>query len=69
MSICQGKDSWPELVGLSGLEAVKVIEEENSLVTAIIVLPGQPIIGNFSCARVWVFVNIFGKVNRVPVIG
>ncbi|OWF37053.1 Proteinase inhibitor [Mizuhopecten yessoensis] len=69
MSICQGKDWWPELVGVSGEEAVKVIEKENSLVHAIIVLPGQPIITNFVCSRVWVFVDDDGIVTKAPTIG
>ncbi|BFG14060.1 hypothetical protein CerSpe_003340 [Prunus speciosa] len=35
MSECQGKDSWPELVGAQGTVAEATIERENSLVDAI----------------------------------
>ncbi|KAL2238007.1 UNVERIFIED_CONTAM: hypothetical protein Sindi_0992400 [Sesamum indicum] len=67
--ICQGKTAWPELVGESGDFAVKTIEEENTLVTAIIVPPSQTAIpGDFSCSRVFVFVSDEGVVTRVPVV-
>ncbi|KAL0395249.1 UNVERIFIED_CONTAM: Proteinase inhibitor [Sesamum latifolium] len=65
--ICQGKSAWPELVGVSGEIAVKTIEEENSLITAIIVPPSQPFIpGDFRCDRVFVFVDDEGIVERTP---
>ncbi|KAL0395247.1 UNVERIFIED_CONTAM: Wound-induced proteinase inhibitor 1 [Sesamum latifolium] len=68
-SICKGKNSWPELVGVSGEIAVKIIEEENSFVTAIIVPPSQTIIGGpFRCDRVFVFVDDKGTVERMPLI-
>ncbi|KAL2238008.1 UNVERIFIED_CONTAM: hypothetical protein Sindi_0992500 [Sesamum indicum] len=68
--ICEGKKAWPELVGVSGKIAVKTIEEENSLVTAIIVPPTQPWIpADFRCGRVFVFVDDEGNVKRVPTIG
>ncbi|OWF37050.1 Glu S.griseus protease inhibitor [Mizuhopecten yessoensis] len=69
MSICQGKESWPELVGVSGEEAVKVIEEENSFVTAIIVSIYQPVVGPFICSRVRVPVNLKGIVVFTPKVG
>ncbi|OWF37035.1 Glu S.griseus protease inhibitor [Mizuhopecten yessoensis] len=69
MSICQGKYSWPELVGVSGEVAVKVIEKENSLVTAFILPINQPVGGPFFCNRVRVFVDADGIVVVVPVIG
>ncbi|KAL1549006.1 hypothetical protein AAHA92_17163 [Salvia divinorum] len=70
MSFCQGKDSWPELLGVSGKKAVKVIEKENPLVNAIIVPPTQTILpSDYRCDRVWVFVDDDGIVTRVPVIG
>ncbi|KAK4389485.1 Glu S.griseus protease inhibitor [Sesamum angolense] len=66
---CQGKDSWPELIGVSGEIAVKTIEEENSFVTAIIVPPSQTAIpADFRCDRVFVFVDDEGVVERVPMI-
>ncbi|PNX89674.1 protease inhibitor, partial [Trifolium pratense] len=37
---CQGKESWPELVGVEGKVAAATIEKENPSVNAIIVLEG-----------------------------
>ncbi|KAL0395240.1 UNVERIFIED_CONTAM: Glu S.griseus protease inhibitor [Sesamum latifolium] len=66
---CQGKNSWPELVGVSGEVAAKTIEEENSFVTAIIVPPSQTHIpSDYRCNRVFVFVDGEGIVERVPMI-
>lgn len=70
LMVCVGKDSWPELVGVSGEEAAKVIEKENSFVNAIIVPPTQSFIpSDYRCDRVWVFVDDDGIVTRVPLIG
>ncbi|XP_008777397.2 glu S.griseus protease inhibitor-like [Phoenix dactylifera] len=66
---CTGKSSWPELVGVEGKEAAKIIERENPAVNAIIVTVGESVIQNFLCGRVWVWVNEDGKVARVPKIG
>ncbi|CAA2999935.1 Glu protease inhibitor [Olea europaea subsp. europaea] len=66
---CQGKSSWPELLGVSGTTAVATIERENPLVTAIIVLPGTFITPDFRCDRVWVYVDSNNNVNEVPRIG
>ncbi|CAI9776886.1 unnamed protein product [Fraxinus pennsylvanica] len=63
---CQGKSSWPELLGVPGATAVETIERENPLVTAIIVPPGTSVITDFRCDRVWVYVDDNGNVNRVP---
>ncbi|KAH7522173.1 hypothetical protein FEM48_Zijuj07G0110100 [Ziziphus jujuba var. spinosa] len=69
--IDQRKSSWPELVGKGGKVAEQIIERENPLVDAIIVEEGTPIPLNVvkQCDRVWVWVNIYGIVTRVPVIG
>ncbi|KAL3830823.1 hypothetical protein ACJIZ3_019625 [Penstemon smallii] len=66
---CQGKDSWPELVGVPGNVAVTTIERENPLVTAIILRPGMSPTLDFRCDRVWVYVDGNGNVREVPVIG
>ncbi|KAL9334205.1 hypothetical protein Peur_074344 [Populus x canadensis] len=68
-SICQGKSSWPELLGVDGKCAVETIERENSLVEAIIVPEGSSVPENFACNRVWVWVDKDGIVYLVPVIG
>nr|TKS09288.1 hypothetical protein D5086_0000094150 [Populus alba] len=65
-SICQGKSSWPELLGVDGKCAVETIERENSLVEAIIVTEGSSVPENFACDRVWVWVDKYGIVYLVP---
>ncbi|KAH7522166.1 hypothetical protein FEM48_Zijuj07G0109400 [Ziziphus jujuba var. spinosa] len=68
-SICKGKDSWPELVGKQGKFAEETIEKENPNVNAEIVLEGTGVTEDFRCDRVWVWVDGYGTVTRVPVIG
>ncbi|KAL0446281.1 UNVERIFIED_CONTAM: Glu S.griseus protease inhibitor [Sesamum latifolium] len=68
-SECQGKSSWPELLGQPGDVAVATIERENPLVTAIIVPPGTDVTADFRCDRVWVYIDDNGNVVRVPTIG
>lgn len=68
-SECEGKDSWPELVGAKGTEAEATIESENHLVNAVIVKEGMFVTADFRCDRVRVWVNKRGIVTRVPVIG
>ncbi|CAA0824277.1 Serine protease inhibitor- potato inhibitor I-type family protein [Striga hermonthica] len=68
--ICEGKQSWPELVGVSAEIAVQTIQSENSFVTAIVYSMDDPaIIIDFSCNRVFVFVDDQGIVGRVPYVG
>ncbi|KAL4588094.1 hypothetical protein LXL04_000973 [Taraxacum kok-saghyz] len=64
-----GKSSWPELVGLTGGEAERRIETENSRVNATVLLDGTPTTKDFRCDRVWVWVNSSGVVIRAPRIG
>ncbi|XP_059630409.1 inhibitor of trypsin and hageman factor [Cornus florida] len=66
---CQGKSSWPELVGVNGETAAATIERENPSVNAIIVKEGSAVIQNFDCNRVWVWVNKKGIVISVPKTG
>ncbi|KAH0993848.1 hypothetical protein GBA52_005331 [Prunus armeniaca] len=68
-SECQGKDTWPELLGAQGTDAEATIESENSLVDAQIVLEGTIVTADFRCDRVRVWVNTDGIVTRVPIIG
>ncbi|KAH7857745.1 hypothetical protein Vadar_016097 [Vaccinium darrowii] len=68
-SSCEGKSSWPELVGVQGETAAATIERENPLVNAQIVQEGSSVILNFDCTRVWVWVNEDGAVTRVPRTG
>ncbi|PIN26236.1 hypothetical protein CDL12_01019 [Handroanthus impetiginosus] len=67
---CEGKQSWPELVGYCGENAVKIIEKERPGTVAIILPPDQqwrPL--NFVCGRVFVSVNEKGIVQWIPVMG
>ncbi|KAK9931034.1 hypothetical protein M0R45_018330 [Rubus argutus] len=68
---CEGKESWPELLGAQGTVAEETIERENSLVDAEIVLEGTIVPADFrrECKRVRVWVDKDGIVTRVPVIG
>nr|GMD59727.1 glu S.griseus protease inhibitor-like [Ipomoea batatas]GMD62848.1 glu S.griseus protease inhibitor-like [Ipomoea batatas]GMD72033.1 glu S.griseus protease inhibitor-like [Ipomoea batatas] len=68
-SICEGKESWPELVGEQALVAKTIIEKENPIVTAIISYPGCPRILNFRCDRVFVSVDCNNVVQTTPIIG
>ncbi|KAI3668057.1 hypothetical protein L6452_43132 [Arctium lappa] len=69
MSHCQGKNSWPELVGKKGEAAATKIEKENPHVDAIVLLDGTPTTRDFRCDRVWVWVDSHGTVLRSPRIG
>ncbi|KAL5561768.1 hypothetical protein UlMin_031515 [Ulmus minor] len=69
MSQCPGKNSWPELVGANGKEAAEQIEKENENVDAIVILEGTPTTRDFRCERVWVWVNDYGVVTRIPRTG
>ncbi|KAL2238012.1 UNVERIFIED_CONTAM: Trypsin inhibitor, partial [Sesamum indicum] len=62
------KNSWPELVGVCGEIAVKTIEKENPLVTAVLVPPAAPTF-DLRCERVFVFVDKKGIVIWVPTLG
>ncbi|KAL1342061.1 hypothetical protein HN51_028640 [Arachis hypogaea] len=66
---CEGKSSWPELVGFEGTVAEARIERENPLVNAIIVPEGSIVTTDYRCDRVWVWINKAGIVKRVPIIG
>nr|P24076.1 RecName: Full=Glu S.griseus protease inhibitor; AltName: Full=BGIA [Momordica charantia]AAB19651.1 BGIA=acidic amino acid-specific endopeptidase inhibitor [Momordica charantia L.=bitter gourd, Peptide, 68 aa] [Momordica charantia] len=68
-SQCQGKRSWPQLVGSTGAAAKAVIERENPRVRAVIVRVGSPVTADFRCDRVRVWVTERGIVARPPAIG
>ncbi|KVG43185.1 Proteinase inhibitor I13, potato inhibitor I [Cynara cardunculus var. scolymus] len=69
MTDCEGKRSWPEVVGRRGEDAVVTIERENPRVDAFVILDGTPVTGDFRCDRVRVRVNSRGIVVRTPEIG
>nr|AAZ08246.1 proteinase inhibitor 1 PPI2C1A [Solanum tuberosum] len=66
---CNGKLSWPELIGEPTKLAKEIIEKENSLITNVqILLNGSPVTKDFSCNRVRLFDNILGDVVEMPVV-
>ncbi|PON31726.1 Proteinase inhibitor [Trema orientale] len=66
---CPGKNSWPELVGVNGQEAARTIDKENKNVAARVVREGTFVTQDFRCDRVWVWVNDYNIVTRVPHVG
>ncbi|OWM66761.1 hypothetical protein CDL15_Pgr010413 [Punica granatum] len=66
---CPGKNCWPELYGTIGEKALAVIKRENPMVLPLIVKEGTPVIMDYCCDRVWVWVDNSGVVVRVPTIG
>ncbi|KAG8653970.1 hypothetical protein MANES_05G086324v8 [Manihot esculenta] len=66
---CLGKNAWPELVGIDGNCAAAIIEKENKHVKAIVLKDGTPVTGDFSCGRVWVWVNENNVVIGTPRVG
>ncbi|KNA20987.1 hypothetical protein SOVF_047380 [Spinacia oleracea] len=63
-----GKLSWPELNGMKGEEAAKIIKEENPRVNPIVWdKPWIPL--NYDCYRVFVIVDSDGIVIRPPMAG
>ncbi|KAI3880411.1 hypothetical protein MKW92_053160 [Papaver armeniacum] len=63
---CEGKSSWPELVGYSGESAAEIIEREN---TTVLVPKGSLVTADIRCDRVRVWINKAGKVYQIPGIG
>ncbi|KAI5571423.1 hypothetical protein POPTR_011G110100v4 [Populus trichocarpa] len=64
-----GKSSWPELVGINGEVAAKIIVRENPKVRAGIVKEGMMVTMDFRCDRVRVWVDKYGIVKDIPQIG
>ncbi|PIA45265.1 hypothetical protein AQUCO_01700658v1 [Aquilegia coerulea] len=64
-----GKETWPELLGVPGKVAVKIINKENPKVSVSIVEEGMMVTMDFRCDRVRVWVDKKGFVKEVPRIG
>ncbi|KAL5712228.1 hypothetical protein ACHQM5_014419 [Ranunculus cassubicifolius] len=64
-----GKESWPELLGVCGEFAVKVIVRENHKVGVFIVKEGMMVTMDYRCDRVRVWVDANGLVKQVPKVG
>ncbi|KAJ6920615.1 hypothetical protein NC651_014260 [Populus alba x Populus x berolinensis] len=63
-----GKSSWPELVGINGEAAAKIIESENPKVRVSIVEEGMVVTQEIRCDRVRVWVDKNGIVKNIPSI-
>ncbi|XP_015086335.1 wound-induced proteinase inhibitor 1 [Solanum pennellii] len=67
--MCEGKQRWPELIGVPTKLAKEIIEKENPSITNIpILLNGSPITLDYLCYRVRLFDNILGFVVQMPVV-
>ncbi|KAK0599512.1 hypothetical protein LWI29_005933 [Acer saccharum] len=64
-----GKISWSDLVEARGEDAIATIEKERPGTTAYIVPDGAVVIPDYSCTRVWAWVNTSGIVKSVPKVG
>ncbi|KAE9619175.1 hypothetical protein Lal_00047812 [Lupinus albus] len=66
----RGKSSWPELVGVKGEVAARVIKKENPLVVEVRILhENSYVIPYLKCNRVWVLVDDKGIVKEIPRLG
>nr|AAA33816.1 proteinase inhibitor I [Solanum tuberosum] len=64
---CNGKQRWPELIGVPTKLAKGIIEKENSLITNVqILLNGSPVTMDYRSNRVRLFDNILGDVVQIP---
>ncbi|CAA2996199.1 ase inhibitor-like, partial [Olea europaea subsp. europaea] len=60
------KTMWRNTLGMEGKRAKSIIENDNPLVTALIIHKGHAVLDDFCCNRVWIFINEHGKVASVP---
>ena len=60
---------WPQLVGLPGEQAKKIIEDEGRGFTVIIVPPGGVTTKDWRQDRVFIYVNEQGYVSQIPYPG
>ncbi|KAI9086939.1 hypothetical protein K1719_031100 [Acacia pycnantha] len=61
--------SWPELVGKDADAATISIRQTNPLVTVVRVPRGEPVINDFCCNRVFLFVAPNNTVAFTPQVG
>ncbi|GAV72328.1 potato_inhibit domain-containing protein, partial [Cephalotus follicularis] len=63
------KYEWPEVVGKSPQVAKQIIEKDNPYV-AVMIQPGDGVKPpDFCCNRVVVFLDCYGIVRDVPIVG
>ncbi|KAG5588047.1 hypothetical protein H5410_048481 [Solanum commersonii] len=66
---CNGKQRWPELIGVPTKLAKEIIEKENPSINDVpIILNGTPVPLNYRCNRVRLFDNILGDVVQIPLV-
>ncbi|GAB2287214.1 hypothetical protein Dimus_021595 [Dionaea muscipula] len=64
------KVQWPELLGMNGEAAERIVKSDNPLVTVILMLPGRVGTADFCCNRVWIFIDQNGNVTTpFPMVG
>ncbi|KAG0477857.1 hypothetical protein HPP92_012576 [Vanilla planifolia] len=63
------RDSWPELVGLTIDEALKILKEERPEAELVVVGKDEPVTLDYKFNRIRIFVDSDGKVARTPTIG
>ena len=68
LTLDTGKSSWPELVGINGEAAAKIIKSENPKVRVSIVEEGMMVSQEIRCDRVRVWVDKNGIVKDIPSI-
>ncbi|KAG0467659.1 hypothetical protein HPP92_019239 [Vanilla planifolia] len=68
-AVSEGRSEWPELVGCSPEDAVKVIRNDKPTFKIQIVKYGQSVTQEFVLTRVRIFLDLEGKVAYPPRIG
>ncbi|GMN53491.1 hypothetical protein TIFTF001_022651 [Ficus carica] len=70
MASTEGKNSWPELVGVKSEVAENKIKSENPSVKSVNIVPeGSFVTADFRTDRVRVWVDEHGIITKVPKIG
>ncbi|CAF3342104.1 unnamed protein product [Rotaria socialis] len=63
------KHQWPELIGLDGDEAVRIIKKETGFTNVKTIVEGSPVTLDYRTDRVRIFVDKKGIVTSMPTIG
>ena len=64
-----GKSSWPELMCVPATQAATTISQERPDVGVEVLPPGSPTVPDYNPKPVRVFINNYGVVIHIPVIG
>ncbi|ELR21471.1 pathogenesisrelated protein PR-6 type, putative [Acanthamoeba castellanii str. Neff] len=60
------KNSWPEVVGMSGEEAQALVEAEEGVKAQLVPAPGGVVPKDLAMSRVRIYVDNEGKVVEAP---